>query len=238
MLRVPFGSPPNIARRGTRKGYLFRGGPIGELLSLTSLFLQARFYVLSTSVGHFTSKGVPFKTEFTPPLRGAFGQNIDPVLFSDGGRDLADELAGFLQQIRLIPPKYHFTVALAASHYARALREVGVDEEMVFVRLVAAIETAARKQSISNDLLQNKKPEDLFRIDKLTQPEVQELQNLLETRKAKARFTSFLEKFSSGFFEGMPDKPAHTQITPATLSSVANAIYDARSGYLHNGYQM
>ena len=237
VLRVRLGSQSTVARQGKRKGYLFREGQIGELVALTSLCLQARFYVLSITVGHLTSHGCPIKTEFSP-LRIAFGHNVDPVVFSTNDRNLALELPGFLKQIRLIPPKHHLTVALAANHYARALREIGVDEEMVFVRLVAAIETASHDQSISSDPLLKKRAEDLFRFGELTAPQIQELKNLLETRKAKARFVSFLERFSSGFFEGMPKKPTHTQVTPATLPSVARAIYDARSGYLHNGYPM
>ncbi|MBI5604177.1 MAG: hypothetical protein HY879_12570 [Deltaproteobacteria bacterium] len=237
ILRVRLGSESTSITHGKRKGYLFREGQIGELIAIASLCLQARFYVLSTTVGRLTSHGVPIKSEFSPP-RIAFGHNIDPVIFSANDRNLAIELPVFLKEIRLIPPKHHLSVALAANHYARALREIGIDEEMVFVRLVAAVETAAHNQSISNDPLLNKRAEDLFRLDKLTASEIQGLKNLLETRRAKARFVAFLERFSPGFFEGMPEKPAHTQITPATLSSVAGAIYDARSGYLHNGYPM
>jgi len=222
---------------GKPNGYLFRDGHVGELVALISLCLQARLYILSTTIGHLTSHSLPIKTEFSP-LRVRFGGNVDPVIFSTTDRNLAIELPVFLHQVRLIPSKYHLTVALASNHYARALREIGVDEEMVFVRLVAAIETAALDQSISADQLLNKTPEKLFRTEDLTASQIQELRKLLRTRKAKARFVSFLEQFSSGFFDGMPEKPPHTQVTPATLASVAGAIYDTRSDYLHNGYPM
>lgn len=237
LLRMRFHSQSPDAQNAKRNGYLFSEGNIGELVALTSLFLQARFYVLSTNIGHLTSHSIPVKTEFWP-LRIKFGQNVDPTIFSATDRNLAIELPSFLNHIRLIPAKYHLTVALAANHYARALREIGVDEEMVFVRLVSAIETAAFDQPISNDPLSNKTVEDLFRTDELTDPQIQELKKLLHTRKAQAKFISFLEQFSSGFFEGMPEKPTHTQVTPATLSSVAEAIYNARSDYLHIGYPM
>lgn len=237
VLRIRISSQSPSPKHGKRKGYLFREGQIGELVALISLCLQRRLYILSTTVGHLTSHGVPIKTEFSP-LRAAFGRNIDPVIFSADDKNLAIELPVFLRQIQLIPPRHHLTVALAANHYARALREIGVDEEMVFVRLVAAIETAARGQSISNDPLLNKRAEDLFCLDKLSSPQIKELRSLLENRRAKAKFMTFLETFSSGFFEGMPEKPAHTQVTPQTLSTVAGAIYDARSAYLHNGYPM
>jgi hypothetical protein len=237
MMKLKLRSLATEPRFGKRNGYLFSDGQIGELVALISLFLQARLYILSTTIGHLTSHGLPIKTEFRP-LRVRFGGNIDPVVFSAADRDFATGLSNFLDQIRRVPSKYHLAVALSSNHYARSLREIGVDEEMVFVRLVSAIETAALDQAVINDDLSGKTPDELFRAENLTVSQIQELRKLLRTRKAKARFIAFLERFSSGFFEGMPVKPPHTQITPNNLASVAGAVYDARSDYLHNGYPM
>ncbi len=237
LLRLRLPSEPEPIHSGTRKGYLFREGPIGELVAFISLYCQSRLYILSTTFGQLTSHSLAIKNEFSP-FRNNYGLNVDPVIFSSTDRNLATEMPNFLSQLRLIPSKYHLVVALSANHYARALREIGIDEEMVFVRLVAAIETAALDQSISNDPLSNKTVEELFRIEQLSDIQIQELKNLLQTRKAKARFITFLNRFSSGFFEGMQENPSRTQVTPETLPSVAGAVYDARSDYLHNGYPM
>jgi hypothetical protein len=60
----------------------------------------------------------------------------------------------------------------------------------------------------------------------------------LDTRKTKARFVQFLAQYSKGFFDGEAREPVHTQVTPKTLPAIATAIYNARSGYLHNGDPM
>ena len=237
LMKLKLRFQPARTLRGKPNGYLFRDGQVGELVALISLCLQARLYILSITVGHLTSHGLPIKTEFSP-LRVRFGRNVDPVVFSATDRNFAIELPSFLDQVRHVPSEYHLAVALSSNHFARALREIGVDEEMVFVRLVSAIETAALDQPVIADELSKKTPGELFRTEDLTALQIQELKKLLRTRKAKARFIAFLEQFSSGFFEGMPEKPPHTQVTPTTLASVAGAIYDARSDYLHNGYPM
>lgn len=48
---VPEGEavPPEFLEEGTSKGYVFPDGPIGELVALFSLRLQARFFLLSTT---------------------------------------------------------------------------------------------------------------------------------------------------------------------------------------------
>jgi len=74
LLRVRLASRSSGVSRGKRNGYLFSGGEISELIALSSLCLQARFYLLSTTLGHLTSKSIPAKAEFAP-LRNAFGPN-------------------------------------------------------------------------------------------------------------------------------------------------------------------
>ncbi len=232
MLRLQLGPAPVPESRPLGEGYLFPEGPFGELVALFSLYLQSRFYILS--ITDRSSHPVPLKREFNL-LRGRFGPDVDSVIFSSVGRNLATGLPTFLDGIRSIPAKYHLRIAVAANHYLGALREVGVNKEMVFVRLVSAIETVAREQPISDDPLAGKDIEQLIRTDDLRQEEVNELKLLLRNRRAKARFRAFLLQFSKGFFDSEPKEPSHTQITPETLSDVASAIYDARSGYLHNG---
>ena len=242
-LRVPWSeaeqgeNPDEPLARGTRKGYLFREGPVGELVALFSLCLQARLFVLSTSLRGLSHRDLPIKTEFTP-LRARIGRQVDPVLFAQSDRNLCTSLRPFLEEIRSLPPKHHLEVAIAANHYACALREIGIDEEMVFVRLVSAIERVATEQAIPDDPLSGRHLEEFIRVDILATEQVEELRTMLQRRRTKSRFIAFLGEHSAGFFDSEPKEPTHTQVTPGTLAAVAGAIYNARSGYLHNGDPM
>jgi hypothetical protein len=141
-------------------------------------------------------------------------------------------LPPLLDAIRRIPAKHHLELAVAADHYARAIRMIGLDTEMVFVRLVSAIERVMPKHPA--DSLSEK----LLALEGLTEAEREELQVALQARRARARFVAFLERYAKGFFDNEPKEPAHTQVTPENLPAVASAIYRARSGYLHNGDPM
>jgi hypothetical protein len=222
----------------TKDGYVFREGPVGELLALFSLRLQARFFLLSISQRELGLHDLPMKTEFSPK-RGRIGPSVDAVVFSEAGeRNFASQLAPFLDELRLLPAEQHMTAVLAADHYARALRQVGLDEEMVFVRLVSAVEIASVKQAIRKDPLAENDPEHFLQVERLTPEQLEDLKVLFRTRKTRQRFLSFLEEHSEGFFAGEPIEPAHTQVTPANLRAVGDAVYRARSGYLHAGLPM
>jgi len=229
--------PTEPLPQGTRRGYLFREGPVGELVALFSLQLQTRFFVLSTSERGLTHHDLPLKTEFAP-LRGRIGRQLDAVVFAHADRNLCRDLVPFLDEIRSVSSKYHLEVAIAANHYARALREIGIDEEMVFVRLVSAIERAAAEQAIPDDPLSDKSLDELVAVNTLADEQVEELRKLFQTRRTKSRFIAFLQEYSAGFFDAEQREPAHTQVTRENLTVVAAAVYDARSGYLHNGDPM
>ena len=147
---------------GTREGYIYRGGPVGELAVLLSLHLEARIFVLSTTLGELTSHGMPIKTEHRI-LRGMHGPLIDPVIFSDSPRNFATTFPNLLNQVRVIPAEHHLAVTFAAHHYARALREIGVDTEMSFIRLVSAIETLSKDETIADTLVG-------VRLDEIVRP--------------------------------------------------------------------
>ena len=220
----------------TRNGYVFKEGAVGELVSLFSLKLQARLFILS-SITRFGPNSLPIKTEYNP-YRGLIGSDFDTVVFSNGNRHLHNDLFGFIRKIKKIPPKYHLEVALSANHYANALREIGLNEEMVFVRLVSAIETAAAHQSITSDPWEAKNLDEFIKTDDLNIEQINELKVLFQNRRSKSRFIAFLQKYSERFFDSEKREPEHTQVTPENLSKIAGAIYDARSGYIHNGTPM
>jgi hypothetical protein len=129
---------------------------------------------------------------------------------------------------------------LACYHYARALREFGIDEEMVFIRLVSAIEAVIKwtKLQERDDLFNGKHFNDIIRSEALSNQERRELKKLFDVRKTQLRFKRFIEYYSKGFFKGGNFKAPHTRIRKADLNKTLDAIYSSRSKYLHEGETM
>lgn len=239
VLRVRHPSDLDLAgqQSGTRHGYLFPGGPLGELIALSSLKLRARLFLLSTTLRQAGDDVPIIKVEYAA-LSERVNPHFDTVVFDNSTRDVATDVGTLLEEVTQIPAQYHLELAVAAGRYAHALTAIGEDEELVFVHLVSAIERLARDQPIRGDLISGRTVDDLLRTDLLGSEEIEEIEQLLAVRKCKQRFVAFVQQYSLGFFEGEEREPSHTQVTPENLAAVAGAIYDARSGYLHNGDPM
>jgi hypothetical protein len=235
-LRTPASVAEKFWTEPKRDGYIFRKGPVGELIALFSLSLQARLYLLWTGVA-VMADGIPVKNEHWP-IRGRAGLDVDPIVFSETDRNFTNSLPPLLDCLIELPVKYHQRIITAAEHYGRALRYIGIDDEMVYVRLVSAVETVARDQPVPGDLFEGVRAEQVLKLDELSEDQQGELRRTFDTRKSKARFVEFLVQYSKGFFDGEAREPVHTQVTPENLPKIAAAIYNARSGYLHNGDPM
>jgi len=59
-----------------------------------------------------------------------------------------------------------------------------------------------------------------------------------DVRKSRKKFIRFIERHCEGFFDEALPAPNHTKIAKADLPKVLNAIYTARSKYLHAGEPM
>jgi hypothetical protein len=222
-----------IQKTSSRDGYLVRGAPVTELVALFSLVLPARLFVLSTTMRPLDPQYLPRKTECDVLRATGDLRHKDSMLFSAReSRNIDTSLSPLLDAIRRVPAKHHLKLAVAADHYARAIRAIGLEAEMVFVRLVSAIERVMPEHPA--DSLSKK----LLALEGLAETEREELQVTLQARRACARFVAFLERYANGFFDNEPREPAHTQVTPENLAAVATAIYRARSGYLHSGDPM
>lgn len=224
-------------RRPTKSGYLLKDGTVGELIALLSIYYEARFFLLSTIVVS-EAAGFKFKNEYYS-LPRACPQEIDPVVFSAKRHKSPEGLRDFLAKIRRLNPKYHQRVILAFHHYGLALREIGIDEEMVFVRLVSAIEVLAKDMSLAaEDVLHGKAFDQIVRTDALSSDELEALRKTFETRRSTAKFIKFLDMHCGGFFKGGRRKAKTAWIPRSKLREVAHAVYDARSTYLHDGEPM
>jgi hypothetical protein len=114
-----------------------------------------------------------------------------------------------------------------------------VDPEMVFIRLVSAIEALSKNHTLTSkdDTLEEQGIADLIAQSKLYAEQRQELQTIFDVRKSRKRFIRFIEQHCSGFFR-RGNLKGNLKIRRADLGKVLNNIYVARSQYLHAGEPM
>jgi gamma-glutamylcyclotransferase (GGCT)/AIG2-like uncharacterized protein YtfP len=239
ILRFPTG-PHDINRRANEKGYYFKDDVLGELMALLSLFFRCRFYLISSRlVPENPTLGMTIKTEY-PFLRINCNPGIHPPLFENRNKNFATEFKNFLDTVRLLNRELHQSFILACHHYARAAREVGVDPEMVFIRLVSSIEALSEEVTLSrnDDTLEEQKVRRLIDESDLVREHKAELKNIFNVRKSRKKFVRFVEQNSSGFFKGGNFKAKHLKIKRSALADVLDVIYAARSKYLHAGEPM
>lgn len=235
-------------KQASKKGYYFKNGILGELLSLFSLYFQCRFYLIATYWGELTNHGLKIKTENDFLYRSCSHQ-IHPKIFENNkNRNFAKGLSGFLDSIKSLKPAKHQQFILACYHYARALKEVGIDSEMVFIRLVSSIEALLKDFNLKkkDNPLNGENFNPLFNNCKITEPQLKQIKEILrvnkrgliDIEKSKLKFIKFIEKHSKGCLKGGNFKVKRLKIKKEDLPKVLKAIYDARSAYLHNGEPM
>jgi hypothetical protein len=239
ILHYPLG-PHSFNQKADEKGYYFKDGILGEILALMSLFFRCRFYLISSRLlpGN-PSLGMTIKREY-PFVRIKCNPGIHPPLFQKPKDNFAAGFKEFLDTVKRLDRNLHQDFVLACHHYARATKEVGVDSEMVFIRLVSAIEALSKDVRLNrkDDTLEEQEIKDIVAQSNLSTEHKDELKNIFHVRKSRKRFTRFIEQRSSGFFKGGNFKAKHLKIKRANLSKVLNIIYTARSKYLHAGEPM
>jgi gamma-glutamylcyclotransferase (GGCT)/AIG2-like uncharacterized protein YtfP len=239
ILHFPTG-PRDVNRKADEKGYYFKNGVLGELLALMSVFFRCRFYLISSRLlpGNPT-QGMTIKKEY-PFIRAKCNTGIHPPLFEDRNKNFAADFKPFLDTVRRLNHTLHQGFILACHHYARAVKEVGVDPEMVFIRLVSSIEALSNNLTLNSkdDVLEAQKVTGLVEGSDLTREQKGELKNVFSVRKSRKKFVRFVEQHSAGFFKGGNFKAKHLKIKRPDLAGVLDVIYMARSKYLHAGEPM
>lgn len=240
-LKIKFSSPEELYnhKKARRKGYLFKEGILGEILSLMSIFFQNRFYLIASYSGELTDKSIKVKHEYSVNYYPC-NPDIHPSIFSCKNKNFARGLCEFLESIRSLNPELHQKFILACYHYARALKEIGKDHEMVFIKFVSSIEALSKDFNLKgkDDLLAGKNFDDIIINGVLDEKEKDELEKTFENRKSRKKYIRFIEKYSKGFFKGGNYKAKHTRIYKKDLEKTLDAIYSARSKYLHAGEPM
>jgi len=239
ILQFPTG-PYDQNLKADEKGYYFKDGILGELLALLSVFFRCRFFLISSRlVADNARQGMTLKTEY-PFLRVKCDPDIHRPVFQSANKNLAYRFPGFLDLVKTLDESLHQKFILACHHYARAIKEVGIDPEMVFIRLVSAVETLSADTQLSrkDDVLEQHDVADLIAGSKLPAENKKELQAIFDVRKSRKKFIRFVEEHCTGFFKGGNFKARHTKIKRANLPKILDAIYKARSKYLHAGEPM
>jgi hypothetical protein len=232
-----------LMQGATPDGYYFRDGAAGELLSLLSLALRCRLYLVASV---HVSGDTRIKREFKINHRRV-DPDTHPAIFDDRARNFVRDLPPLLDHLRSTTIG-HQRAALAAYHYARALREVGLDTEMIFIRLVSAIEVLSQRHPLSarRSPLDGLDFERAFGGARLTDKQRDELRQVLgvsrkghvRIEKSRRRFISFIDEYSKGAIKGGNYKGKHLKIGRTKLVPTLDAIYRARSRYLHSGEPM
>jgi hypothetical protein len=223
-------------KKADAEGYYLPGPPSEELMALYSVFFRSRFYLISWSYRELNSTDVLFKNlhRFTYiPCR----PEIHPTIFDQSKpRNWAKDLDEFFDQIQKMPDHLHPKFALACLHYLKALREIGIDEEMVFIRLVSAIECLMPNP---HDLPEDPFPKNLESFCNLSVLKKAARNSLSDWfnkhRRVRYRYLNFIMRYCHNY--PLPKGCEHLADKKKMLSCLG-AIYTARSKYLHEARPM
>lgn len=214
-MKFPQIEPPYYRIAANKNGYFFPAGPIGELLSLLSLHYGIRFYQISTTQGELSEKSIPLRTQYNYVYFPA-KPTICPDVLEQINNINWGSAKTFLDKTKTLVDTLHFPFIMACNLYLRGLREINVDAEMFFIRMVSSIE------AITERLSEN------------------EFKRIIGVNKGgkQYNFISFFNRFDKGFYKGGKYKARHCRIAKKDAPERLKAIYDARSRYLHEGESM
>lgn len=210
-----------------------------EIVSLMSLWLHTRFFWVHRTVGESDQNGITHKSGnlFTYHTCKNPAQKRSNLFkgFRKTKKNLRS-LETMLEMVKRLPVESQRRYYLAASHYADAVRLIGYDDDIAYIRLVSAVEVLAYSESLEDDELPDKL-RSIIDADsaQFSNAEKSELHSYLKQRKVRFKFLQFINKYSEGYFVGRPTTPEHCWVTQETLSQFAGAIYKARSKFLHEG---
>jgi len=214
-IKLPTVEPPYYQSNVSKSGYFFPSGPIGEVLSLLALHYGARFYQISSTYGKLSENSIPMRTShnyvYFPSASGVCQDVLKPRANINWGTAKI-----FLDDVKKLNSKLHLPFIMACNLYLRGLREINLDSEMFFIRMVSAIEAIT---------------------ERLSDSEFKKIVGVKRDGKQN-NFINFFKKFSKGFYKGGKYKAKHCRISKKEAPKKLEAIYDARSRYLHEGESM
>jgi len=224
----------------SKDGYYFKEGLIGEIIALFSFHFQIRFYLKATITGEMSAVSIRSRLE-NKFLYRKINDDLTCLnleMFSSQERNwVTSGLNDFLDSVRALDQSYHQNLIQSLHWYSKAVKEVGVDHELFFIKMVSSIETLLNVTGAEPDALATKLTE-LNKGGTFKPEEWMQLKGWLANRMIRRRFAEFFEKYSDGFSGDVPEKAAHCYIAKDQIPTYLKRIYDARSSYLHTGKSM
>lgn len=223
---------------GTKDGYHFDGDGAKEILSLTSLYLRCRFFLIaqtSRAIGGPPLIKTEYGFSYINPRKSA-----DSALFDEAGRNFV-ALNDFFDQVRILPEPLHHRFANSVRLYALALREIGTDDQLAYLHLVSAIEILSKYQTLSDeeDPLASCMAQIQSVLDGASVEANGDLSSLFENRKTMLKFCCFIQEHSPA---AIPEKPTEgaleNKVYQDNLFDTLKKVYRARSKFLHEGASM
>lgn len=221
----------------SKDGYYFQEGLIGEIIALFSVYFQTRFYLKAQIIGKETQTSIRMRIEKGFQYRKV-NSNLNSEMFTDQGRNWCKDngLKFFLDSIRKLDQKYHQNLIRSFHWYTEAIKEIGIDHQLFFIKMVSSVEALLNFFRINEDRLEEK----LSKLQKkhfFEKNEYVEIINWLANRKIRRRFADFFEKYSDNFFKNTEEVNS-LYINKREVRKYVNQIYNARSAYLHEGKPM
>ena len=229
-------SGPSRSSSRSKNGYYHVNGIPGEMSDLLSLFFHTRIYVTSNSQGELTENSIRSR-QVTRVVRGNLPKWYTKHITNSNSKNFVD-FVDFLKNIENLPATKHQRFMNAFTNYNLALQQIGISQEMTFVRLVSAIESLSNKLPLDkseNSIDKNKFQTFLSTINDENQK--LEFKEIFTARKATQKFIKFIKNYSSEYILERTDIP-YGNITDDTVEDILSRIYRARSSYLHAGSAM
>lgn len=217
-------------------GYYFKEGLAGELICIFAVCLRARFY-LRNQVNR-DNKGP--STKITYPVFLPSTVSEYKAIFDDKKKNLTSDVIPFFQKVASLPDKGHFNIIHAFREYHEALKNIGIDHDITYLKLVVAIEGITTIEKKDRPSFQDDFPE-CFKLLQECKEKLNKISKLWENRGSISSVTSFFDKYL------LSDNPEFTETicmnekgekSLLPFRKTVDRIYDARSKYVHEGLQM
>ena len=210
-----------------------------------SLHFQCRFYLLSESFYNEREK-IEVDKNTHPIFYYKCKPQLHPSIFNkDKKRDFR-EFKEFLEKIKSLNPKKHQSFINACNSYLKALKQVGIDQELVWIRLIISIESLLGTYKLKKHYLQSF--ENIAQHYKFTVEHRELLKELLvvdkngliPVGKTTNKFIEFIMEHSEGYLPSNIKKETERLYinTKEKLLIALPKIYNVRSRTSHNGKAM
>ena len=144
----------------SKDGYYFKEGLVGEIIALFSFYFQARFYLKATITGAMTPQSIRMRLEkkFLYKKINDDLTCLNLEMFSNHDRNWCKDngLLNFLDSTKTVDEKHHQNLIRAVHWYSVAIKEIGVDHELFFIKMVSSIEALLDISKVESDNLEKK----------------------------------------------------------------------------------